>query len=26
MPDPGQLVATMPFAVQLGIEIDAASA
>jgi 1,4-dihydroxy-2-naphthoyl-CoA hydrolase len=26
MPDPGQLVATMPFAAQLGIEIDAASA
>src|SRR3954469_7803484 len=25
MPDPGQLVATMPFAVNLGIEIDAAS-
>jgi 1,4-dihydroxy-2-naphthoyl-CoA hydrolase len=25
MPDPGQLVATMPFAVELGIEIDAAS-
>jgi 1,4-dihydroxy-2-naphthoyl-CoA hydrolase len=26
MPDPGQLVATIPFAVELGIEIDAASA
>ena len=25
MPDAGQLVATMPFAVELGIEIDAAS-
>src|SRR3954453_4598555 len=25
MPDPGQLVATMPFAANLGIEIDAAS-